>query len=173
MARWVCGISLSWRVKKLKTERTKAMKDDEGREAERAERCETCRFWADRKYRPLQGFSWCCRYPPAIYPELAPELKHFAGDESPLVRREAMASKFPQTTCDDWCGEWQPKHVNDAAFLPGQLEMHRPVVTEREDGCFDVVYGFTIHGDSEGDGGEVAGGGIADGDPDASGANIG
>lgn len=77
---------------------------------ERPDRCETCRFWdgyehmtreemIDRSASKFESGS-CRRYPPVPYVDCEPTRLENLTYGTP-------ADRFPLTTHDDWCGEWQ------------------------------------------------------------------
>jgi hypothetical protein len=58
--------------------------------------CKTCRFFLDHG----PGYDNVCRrYPPL---PMATTRHGFAGEYA------AVESKYPQVSCDDWCGEHEP-----------------------------------------------------------------
>lgn len=65
--------------------------EEERRKAEKVENCGNCRFWISQD---------CRRYPP--------QMTMWATDnQHPLTY--VAAPTWPQTSRDDWCGEWKDR----------------------------------------------------------------
>jgi hypothetical protein len=69
------------------------------------ENCGQCRFW---KPHEDNAFGDCRRHPPRVFIEPLVRMSDDNPDGDEIDRGDLlMATKFPPTYTDDWCGEYR------------------------------------------------------------------